>query len=61
MDSTLGQAGFRIGMFVALISGILLFVLDRDSAEYVLMVGTFGCSALFLVILALLVRYLPRR
>lgn len=61
MSSQLGQAGFRIGMFVALTSGLLLFLLDRNSAEFVLMAGAFGCSSVFLVVLAVLVRSLPRR
>jgi hypothetical protein len=61
MSSQLGQAGFRIGMFVLLTSAVLLLVLDRHSAEFVLMVSTFGCSGLFLVLLALLVRVLPKR
>ncbi len=60
MESGLGQAGVRIGMFVALTSGLLLLVLDRNSAEYVLMVATFSCSALFLLLLALLIRYSSR-
>jgi hypothetical protein len=61
MDSALGQAGFRIGMFVALTSGILLLVLERESAEYVLMVATFGCSVVFLLTLTLLIRFLSKR
>jgi hypothetical protein len=61
VNSALGQAGFRIGVFVALTSGLLLLILDRNSAEYVLMVATFSCSALFLLMLVLLVRYSSRR
>ncbi|HXF64787.1 MAG TPA: hypothetical protein VNK95_24380 [Caldilineaceae bacterium] len=60
MSSELGRAGFRIGVFVALTSGMLLLVLERDTAEFVLMAGTFGCASLFLAALAVLVRVLPR-
>jgi hypothetical protein len=61
MDSGLGHAGFRIGIFVALTSGLLLFVLDRASAEFFLMVATFGCSILFLLGITLFVRFFFRR
>lgn len=47
-------------MFVALTSAGLLLVLDRQSAEFVLMASMFGCSSVFLILLALLVRFLPR-
>jgi hypothetical protein len=60
MSSALGQAGFRIGVFVALTSGLLLLVVDRGSAEFVLMVGAFGCASVFLAVLAVLVRFLPK-
>jgi hypothetical protein len=61
MDKALGQAGFRIGIFVLFTSGILLLILDRDSAEYVLMLATFGCASVFLLGIALLVHFLSRR
>lgn len=61
VNRQLGQAGFRIGMFAALTSAILMLVVDRDSAEFVLMVSMFGCSSVFLAVLALLVRFLPRQ
>lgn len=60
MAPELGQAGFRIGMFITLVSGILLLVLERDSAEFVLMVGTFGLGVLFLALVGLLVKFTSR-
>jgi len=61
MSSALGQAGFRIGVFVLMTSGLLLLVLERGSAEFVLMAAMLGCSSLFLIVLAVLVRLLPKR
>lgn len=61
MSSALGQAGFRIGMFVALTSGLLLLALERHTAEYVLMAVMFGCSSVFLALLAVIVRLSVKR
>jgi len=61
MSSALGQAGFRIGVFILMTSGLLLLVLERRTAEFVLMAAMFGCSSLFLVVLAVFVRLLPKR
>lgn len=61
VSSALGQAGFRIGMFVFMTSGLLLLVLDRSTAEFVLMVAMLGCSSLFLIVLAVFARLLPKR
>ncbi len=61
MNQALGQAGFRIGVFVALTSGLLLLVLDRGTAEFVLMSLMFVCSSVFLLALALAVRISLRR
>lgn len=61
MSSALGQAGFRIGVFVLMTSGLLLLVLERGSAEFVLTAAMLGCSSLFLIVLAVLVRLLPKR
>jgi len=61
MSSQLGQAGFRIGMFVLLTSGLLLLALEPHTAEFVLMVATFVCSSVFLAVLAVYVRVFSRR
>jgi hypothetical protein len=47
-------------MFVALSSGVLLLLVDRGSAEFVLMVGMFGCSSVFLALVAVLARFLQK-
>ncbi len=61
MPSIVGLGAFRIGTFIALTSGLLLLVLDRDTAEFTLMVGMFLLSICFLSVIAILVRVLPRR
>ncbi len=61
MSSQLGQAGFRIGMFVLLMSGLLLLALEPHTAEFVLMAATFVCSSVFLAMLAVFVRVLSKR
>lgn len=48
MPPELGQAGFRVGVFVVMSAGLLLLVLERSSAEYVLMATMFTCGLLFL-------------
>ena len=37
MSSAVGQGAFRIGVFILLTSGVLLLFLERDTAEFVLM------------------------
>ncbi len=61
MPPELGRAGFRIGMYVALISGGLLLVLERGTPEYVISQITFGMGVGFLLFLAVLVKVLNRR
>ncbi len=60
MDSNLGRAGFRIGVFVTLMSGGLLLLLERGTAEYVLMQFTLFMGLIFLAVIIFLVR-LSRR
>ncbi len=61
MHPTLGQAGFRIGAFILLTSGLLLLVLDRDTAEFVLMAFMFVVGLLFTGSVALWVKWSQRR
>jgi hypothetical protein len=56
MGPELGQVAFRIGIFLALVSGALLVFLDRTSAEYVVSVITFVIAVAFLAVIAFLVR-----
>ncbi len=60
MDSNLGRAGFRIGVFVVLMSGGLLLLLKKGSAEYILMQVTFVLGLIFLAVIIFLVRYSQR-
>jgi len=60
MDSNLGRAGFRIGVFVVLMSGGLLLLLPKESAEYVLMQVTFVSGLIFLAVIIFLVRFSQR-
>jgi hypothetical protein len=57
----LGKAGFQIGVFVSLVSGLLLLVLDRDSAEFVISLFTFIVGFAFLLLIVALVRMGTRR
>jgi hypothetical protein len=61
MHPTLGQAGFRIGMFVLLSSGALLLVLDPGTAEHALMVFTFVLGLIFTLLVFIMVRIGQRR
>jgi uncharacterized membrane protein len=56
-----GKAGFMIGIFVALVSGGLLLVVDRNSAEFTISLLTFGIGVLFIIVIALLVRIGTRK
>lgn len=61
MPPTLGQAGFRIGMFVLLSSGAMLLVLDRGTAEHSLMVFTFALGVVFTLFVSIVVRLGKRK
>ncbi len=58
MDPRLGNAAFRLGMFMALTAGLMLFVLDRSSPEFVVSVLTLVIALLFLSAITLIVRRL---
>jgi uncharacterized membrane protein len=57
----LGKAGFLIGIFVTMVSGGLLLVVDRNSAEFTISLLTFGIGVLFLVLIIVLVRVGTRK
>ncbi len=61
MDSHLGRAGFRIGVFVVLLSGGLLLVLQKGTAEYILMQVMFILGLIFLGVIVLAVRLSLRK
>lgn len=56
MDPRIGQAGFRIGVFLALTSGALLLFVERDSAECVVSGITLALALGFLACVAALAR-----
>jgi hypothetical protein len=56
MDSNFGRAAFRIGVFVVLLSGGLLLVLQKGTAEYLLMQVMFVLGLIFLGVIVLAVR-----
>ena len=59
--SAIGQAGLRIGMFVLITSGALLLVLERNTAEFVLMLFTFALGVLFTAMVAIWIRWSQRK
>ena len=56
MDPRLGQAAVRIGMFIALTAGALLFLVDRSSPEFVVSFITLVIGLAFMGAIALVVR-----
>jgi hypothetical protein len=51
-----GRAGFVIGIFVSLVSGMLLLVVERGSAEFFVSLITFLIGIAFLLAIVFLVR-----
>jgi hypothetical protein len=60
IDSQLGQAAFRLGFFVAFVSGIMSFVTGPATAERAVSILTFLISVGFLAVVVFLVRFRPR-
>jgi hypothetical protein len=60
MDPHLGQAGFRIGMFLALTAGGMLFFLQPGTAEFSITVITLLIGLMFIGLVAVLVRVVGR-
>lgn len=56
MDPRIGLAGFRIGVFIGLTSGVLLLAVERDSAEFVIAGITLAAALAFLAFVAVLSR-----
>jgi hypothetical protein len=52
----LGKAGFLIGIFVTMVAGGLLLVVERGSAEFIISLLTFGIGILFTLLIIVLVR-----
>jgi uncharacterized membrane protein YdcZ (DUF606 family) len=56
IDPRLGQAAIRIGMFMALSAGAMLFLVDRASPEFVVSFISFVIGLAFMGVIALVVR-----
>jgi NADH:ubiquinone oxidoreductase subunit 4 (subunit M) len=56
MNPELGQAWFRIALFITLVSGILIFIEPRDSAEFVISVASFVVGLIFIGIIVVVTR-----
>lgn len=56
MHPQLVRAGLRIGMFVALTSGVLALVEPRGSAEHVISLWTWLAALLFLAVVVVRMR-----
>ncbi|HEY0736875.1 MAG TPA: hypothetical protein VGD69_18290 [Herpetosiphonaceae bacterium] len=57
----LGRLGFRIAMFVTLVSGALLPAQTPGSAEFVLMATALAIGVVFLLLMIALIRWSIRR
>lgn len=56
IDSNLGHAGFRIGIFIVLIAGFLSLLTESGTSGHVISVFTFLMGLVFLLIIVILVR-----
>ncbi len=56
MTPEVGRAWFQIAIFILLVSGILIFVTARDSAEFVISVASFAIGLVLLAIVVIMVR-----
>jgi hypothetical protein len=61
MGRDLGQTAFRLGFFIVFVSGLLLFIVKRGSAEQMITLITLIIGLVFLVVIAILVRFGVRR
>ncbi len=60
MDPQIGQAGFRIALFLILMAGGMLFFLQPGTPEFSITVVTLGIGLIFAGIVVLLVRIVGR-
>jgi len=57
IDSNLGWAAFRVGFYVTFVSGILSLLTAPSSPERIISIFTFVLGILFLIVVAVLVRF----
>ena len=56
IDSNFGRAGFRIGTYIVLVSGILSLLTESGTSAHVISVMTLIMGLIFLLIIIILVR-----
>ena len=57
IDKYIGRAAFRIGFYIAFVSGILVFLTEPDTPERVVSLLTLIISFVFLITIVILVRF----
>ena len=57
MDPTFTRAAFHIGFYVAFVSGILLLVVERGTAEFAITAISFGIGLFFLAVVVAFVKW----
>jgi hypothetical protein len=60
MGPEIGQAGFRIGIFLVLVAGGMLFMLDPGTPEFSITVVTLAIGLIFIGAVVILVRWFGR-
>jgi hypothetical protein len=60
MGPEIGQAAFRIGIFLVLVAGGMLFMLKPGTPEFSITVVTLAIGLIFIGAVAILVRWLGR-
>ena len=61
ISSEIGQAAFRIGMYVVVVSGLLTWFTESGTAAHVISQITLIIGLLFLLVIAILVRTNQRK
>ncbi len=56
INSELGQAGFKIGIFLVVASGLMSLITDKGTAEHVISLFTLLIGVLLMVVITILVR-----
>jgi hypothetical protein len=60
MAPEIGQAGFRIGIFLTLLAGGMLLMLEPGTPEFSITVVTLGIGLTFIGVVILLIRVFGR-
>jgi hypothetical protein len=60
MGPEIGPAGFRIGIFLVLVAGGMLFFLDPGTPEFSITVVTLAIGLIFIGVVVILIRWFSR-